>query len=76
MTRDLGVRLAPENIWVNVVCPGFIQTPLTAGLAESPEVYELLARRHPWGDLDGRRKLRVSFVTAAVWTVDGGYTSS
>ena len=39
MTRDLGVRLAPENIRVNAVCPGFIYTALTAGLSDSPDLH-------------------------------------
>jgi len=86
ITRDLGVRLAPENIRVNAVCPGFVYTAITAGLMESPNLHKQLIRRHPMRRLGEPEEIasvisflasdEASFVTAAVWTVDGGYTAS
>ncbi|MBP48799.1 MAG: hypothetical protein CL396_01640 [Acidiferrobacteraceae bacterium] len=86
MTRDLGVRLAPENIRVNAVCPGFTYTALTAGLSESPDLHETLKRRHPMGRLGEPEEIanvilflasdEASFVTATALPVDGGYTAS
>jgi len=86
ITRDLGVRLAPEKIRVNAVCPGFVYTALTAGLAESPDLHQQLIRRHPMGRFAEPEEIasvigflasdEASFVTAAAWTVDGGYTAS
>jgi NAD(P)-dependent dehydrogenase (short-subunit alcohol dehydrogenase family) len=86
MTRDLGVRLAPENIRVNAVCPGFIYTALTAGLSDSPDLHETLKRRHPMGRLGEPEEIanvilflasdEASFVTATALPVDGGYTAS
>ena len=86
ITRDLGTRLAPEKIRVNAVCPGFVYTALTAGLAESPDLHQQLIRRHPMNRLGKPEEIasvisflasdEASFVTAAAWTVDGGYTAS
>ena len=86
ITRDLGARLAPEKIRVNAVCPGFVYTALTAGLAESPDLHQQLIRRHPMNRLGEPEEIanvisflasdEASFVTAAAWTVDGGYTAS
>ena len=81
-----GVRLAPENIRVNAVCPGFTYTALTAGLSESPDLHETLKRRHPMGRLGEPEEIanvilflasdEASFVTATALPVDGGYTAS
>ncbi len=86
MTRDLGVRLAAENIRVNAVCPGFTYTSLTQGLSETPDLHEALKKRHPMGRLGEAEEIanvilflasdEASFVTAAAWTVDGGYTAA
>ena len=80
------MRLAPEKIRVNAVCPGFVYTALTAGLAESPDLHQQLIRRHPMNRLGEPEEIanvisflasdEASFVTAAAWTVDGGYTAS
>ena len=85
MTRDLGVQLGPEGIRVNAVCPGFIYTPLTAGLSETPDLHEKLKRRHPLRRLGETEEVanvilflasdEESFVIVAAWTVDGGYTT-
>lgn len=85
ITRDLGVRLGPEGIRVNAVCPGFVYTSLTAGLSEDPQLHSELKRRHPIGRLGEAHEIanvilflasdEASFVTAAAWTVDGGYTA-
>ncbi len=85
ITRDLGARLAPEKIRVNAVCPGFVYTALTAGIAESNELHQKLMERHPMGRLGTPEEIAnvivflasddASFVTAATWTVDGGYTA-
>ena len=85
VTRDLGARLAPENVRVNAVCPGFAYTSLTQSLAESPETHQALIRMHPMGRLGEAEEIanvvlflasdEASFVTGAAWTVDGGYTA-
>ena len=44
LTRALAVELAPHGVNVNLVCPGAVETPLSAGInAMNPEWLELLA---------------------------------
>ncbi len=84
-TRDLGVRLAAEKIRVNVVCPGFIYTALTDNVTQDPEIHATLKSLHPMGRMGEAEEVanvtaflasdEASFVTGAMWTVDGGYTA-
>ncbi|MCP5157644.1 MAG: SDR family oxidoreductase [Ectothiorhodospiraceae bacterium] len=85
LSRDLGVSLARDGIRVNAVCPGFCYTNLTRGVTENPPLHEALAARHPLGRLGTAEEIanvitflasdEASFVTAAAWMVDGGYTA-
>jgi len=85
LTRDLGVRVAREGIRVNAVCPGFVYTALTANVTGNPSVHETMQQLHPMGRLGQPEEIanvilflasdEASFVTAAAWPVDGGYTA-
>jgi NAD(P)-dependent dehydrogenase (short-subunit alcohol dehydrogenase family) len=86
LTRDMGIRLATENIRVNIVCPGFVYTALTENVTESPAVHETMKALHPMGRMAQPVEIanvvaflasdEASFVTGAAWTVDGGYTAA
>ena len=86
LTRDLGLKLAREGIRINAVCPAFVHTALTEGITSHPERHRRLAERHPMGRLGRAEEIanvilflasdEASFVTAAAWNVDGGYTAA
>lgn len=85
LTRDLGVNLATQGIRVNAVCPGFVNTHLARGIAADPALYAQVAGLHPMGRFARPEEIanvilflasdEASFVTAAAWMVDGGYTA-
>ena len=44
LTRVLATELAPFNITANAIGPGFIKTPMTAGLQDFPEMAPMMER--------------------------------
>lgn len=86
LTRSMAMDFAKENIRVNAVCPGTVDTPMlqwAASLDPNPQsVYDACNAMHPLGRIAQPREIaevvaflaheNASFVTGAVWTVDGG----
>lgn len=86
LTRSMAMDFAKEGIRVNAVCPGTVDTPMlqwAASLDPDPDsVYEACNAMHPIGRIARPREVgeviaflaheSSSFVTGAVWTVDGG----
>lgn len=86
LTRSIAMDFAKENIRANAVCPGTVDTPMlkwAASLDPDPKsVYDACNAMHPLGRIAQPREIAEvvaflahessSFVTGAVWTVDGG----
>lgn len=83
LTKNAAMEYAAQGVRVNVVGPGFIETPLLAPLKEDPAVYDLLVSLHPIGRLGTAQEVadlvaflssdKASFITGAYMPVDGGY---
>ena len=86
LTRSMAMDFAHDGIRVNAVCPGTVDTPMlkwAASLDANPQsVYDACNAMHPIGRIAQPREIgevvaflaheSSSFVTGAVWTVDGG----
>lgn len=80
--RTLALELAPYHINVNIINPGWIDTPAVHALA-SEEQLELGAQRVPWKRLGRPEEIAkavlylvsddADYVTGATLRVDGGY---
>jgi len=86
LTRSMAMDFAKDGLRVNAVCPGTVDTPMlkwAASLDPKPQsVYDACNAMHPLGRVAQPREIAevvaflahesASFVTGAVWTVDGG----
>lgn len=80
--RTLALELAPRGIWVSVVCPGYVRTPMNADFLDVPENREQVLRDIPIGRLGKPEEVaglvsflagpEASYMTGAVVTIDGG----
>ena len=80
--RSMSHRLAPDDIRVNAICPGFIETPMLAPSIAVPGVREEFSSASPMGRIGQPSEigepaafllsLAASFITGQSWIVDGG----
>ncbi len=85
LTRGMALDYAQDNIRVNCICPGFVETPLVAGVIKTPEEYQALADKHPMCRLGQPEEIAYgalylasdesAFVTGIALPIDGGYTA-
>ena len=85
LTRSFAVRYGPLGVRVNAICPGYIETPMTASIRETPEDVAHLVALHPIGRLGRPEEIASvaaflasdasSFLTGVALPVDGGYTA-
>jgi NAD(P)-dependent dehydrogenase (short-subunit alcohol dehydrogenase family) len=89
MTKTLAVELATDNIRVNCICPGAIETPMLRRVLEKQGNAELVrderTKSYPMGRFGTPEEVaqaalflacdESTFMTGAVVVVDGGFTS-
>lgn len=83
LTQTLAIDYGAQNIRVNAVCPGYIDTPLLKDIPDDKK--QALLALHPIGRLGRAEEVasvvlflasdESSFVTGASILVDGGYTA-
>ncbi len=85
LTRHGALRWAKQGIRVNAVCPGVIETPMTAPLASNPDMRKVLDGMTPMGRMGQAGEIaspvlclssdQASFVTGHPLVIDGGATA-
>jgi len=83
LTKAAALEYAAQGIRVNVVGPGYIETPMLA--AVPPEMHDAIVGMHPLGRLGTAEEVadlvtfllsdRASFITGSYHLVDGGYSA-
>lgn len=86
LTRAMAIDHGPENIRVNCICPGWIETPMSQPfLDENPEGRDFASKIAPLGRVGRPEEVadvavflasdEARFVTASAFNCDGGWTA-
>jgi NAD(P)-dependent dehydrogenase (short-subunit alcohol dehydrogenase family) len=82
LTEVLAAELAPDNIQVNAIAPGFVKTRFSSVLWQTPQIYEAIVKAVPQGRMAEPEEITgialylasaaSNFTTGATFVVDGG----
>jgi NAD(P)-dependent dehydrogenase (short-subunit alcohol dehydrogenase family) len=85
LTRTATKQYADDGLRINAVCPGWIDTDITAGWEEDPKrtayMYSRQSIRRPGRPEEVAALVRwlcsdeAAFVAGVAWPLDGGFTS-
>jgi len=85
LTQTAALEYATDEIRINAICPGFIETPLltNAGIAKDSDLQKYIIGLHPMKRLGKSEEIAAgfiflasdesSFVTGTILEIDGGY---
>jgi len=83
LTRSAALAFASRGVRVNAVCPGVIETPMTAAMVENPQSAQLIGGMVPMGRFGRAEEIasavlflcsdQASFITGHPLAVDGGF---
>lgn len=85
LTKVLAVELAPMNIQVNAIAPGFVKTKFSSALWQNPQINDAILKIIPqkrMAETDEIAGLALylassasSFVTGSIFSIDGGQSA-
>ncbi|KEC69384.1 UNVERIFIED_ORG: NAD(P)-dependent dehydrogenase (short-subunit alcohol dehydrogenase family) [Rhizobium esperanzae] len=85
MTKSLASEIAAENIRVNAIAPGYIETDLSRGGIDNPDWFPIWRSMTPMGRVGQPEEVAgaalflcsaaASYITGEVLVIDGGYTT-
>lgn len=85
LSRGTGVEYAAQGIRVNAICPGWVETPMTADFGSDPERHRQMVASEPIGRTARPEEVAetavwlcsdaASFITGEALAVDGGMTA-
>jgi NAD(P)-dependent dehydrogenase (short-subunit alcohol dehydrogenase family) len=85
LTKSVALEYAKQNVRVNAVAPGAIETRMFRDFAAAPEVRRMMEGAHPMGRIGQPEEIAstvvwlcsdgASFITGQILPVDGGYTA-
>ncbi len=85
LTKEMSMELADKHIQVNAIAPGVVETAMTAGYFDKPDIVASLKKAHPagrWAQPEEIARLMLflasedaDFMTGATIPIDGGFAA-